>query len=142
MTPIQTIYTHLANKGLFGDWTGPDNSTQPAPQVQMRLLKEDVAQSNERILLIKQVSNGGGTRYATDPVFVFAVMGKVNEPEVFAETYANLVYEALLDFDHANCIISMEPLGAVNGAYLMASGRPVYDTEWRVNVDNGRVQLG
>lgn len=140
MTPIQTLYAHLQSKGLSNDWTGPDNSTQPAPTVQMRLLKEDEAASDERILLIKQVSNGGGTRYATDPVFVFAVMGKTNEPEVFAETYANLLYDALLDFDHADCIIHIEPLGAVNGAYLMASGRPVYDTEWRVSVDNGRVQ--
>lgn len=136
-TPIQTIYTYLNDAGLFGNWTGPDATTQTAPTVQMRLLEETDADNDERILLIKSVSAGGGNRFVSDPVFVFAVLGKVGEPAVYAETYAELIYEALLGFEHDGCIIAIDPMGGVNGAYKTESGRPTYDTEWMVQVDSG-----
>lgn len=136
-TPIQTLYTYLNDAGLFGTWTGPDASAQPGPTVQTRMLEESRVPDNERILLIKTVSPGAGTRYVSTPTFVFAVLSKVGEPAVFAETYAELLYKALLDFDHADCIVSIEPLGRVGGAYPMGSGRRVFDMEFVVNVDSG-----
>jgi hypothetical protein len=139
MTPIQTIYTYLQTAGLLGTWTGPGGSTQPAPIVQMRLLEEEKAPASERILLIKSVSPGGGNRFVSDPVFVFAIMGKVGEPPVFAEAYAELLYQALLEFDHADCIVNIDPLGRIGGAYKMDSGRVVYDMEWSVSVDSGKI---
>ena len=136
-TPIQTLYLYLQSAGLFNDWIGPGGNTQPAPTVQMRLLEEEKVPSNERLLLIKSVSAGSGDRYTSDPVFVFAIMGKVGEKAVFPETYANLIYKALLDFGHADCVIGIDPLGGVNGAYKMESGRPAYDMEFTVSVDSG-----
>jgi len=136
-TPIQTLYTYLQTEGLLGTWTGPDGSTQPAPTIQMRLLEEEKVPNNERLLLIKTASAGSGTRFTSDPVFVFAIMGKVGEPPVFAETYAELLYKALLEFDHADCVIGIDPLGRIGGAYKMDSGRCVYDMEWNVQVDSG-----
>lgn len=136
-TPIITLYNYLNDAGLLGAWTGPGGSTQPAPTVQTRLLEEEEVPSNERLLLIKSVSAGSGTRFTSDPVFVFAIMGKVGEPPVFAETYAELLYAALLEFDHADCVISIDPIGRINGAYKMASGRPAYDMEFTVVVDSG-----
>ena len=142
MTPIQTLYTYLNDAGLFGDWMGPGGNTQPAPTIQMRLLEEEKVASNKRLLLIKSVSAGSGDRYTSDPVFVFAIMGKVNEPPVFPETYASLIYKALLDFDHADCVIGIDPLGGVNGAYNMESGRASYDMEFTVSVDSGKLGAG
>ena len=142
ITPIQTLYLHLQTQGLFDDWTGPDSSTQPAPTIQMRELLENEVPSDERILLIRNVSAGGGDRYVSTPNIAFVVMGKTNETPVFAETYAGLIYEALLDFDEADCIISIEPMGRIGGPYTMDSGRRVYEIEFIVNVDSGRIQQG
>ena len=140
-TPIQTLYLWLQSEGLFNAWTGPDGAVQPAPVIQTRLLDEKGAGNDERIFLIKPVGSSG-TRYVADSVFLFAVMGMVGETPVFAETYANLIYESLLDFDHADCIISIDPISPVNGAYLMKSGRASYDMEFTVKVDSGHFGAG
>lgn len=140
-TPIQTLYLYLQSEGLFSAWIGPDNSNQPAPEVQMRLFEEKDVESNKRILLIKSVGNSGD-RYVSEPTFLFAIMGKVGESAVFPETYANLIYSALLDFTNEGCVISIDPISPVNGAYLMESGRATYDCEWAVKVDSGHVGAG
>jgi len=148
MTPIQVIYNYLdslhfeyeAGKywyGINATWTGPDGSTQPSPILQMRLLEEEKAQPNQRMLLIKTVSAGSGTRFTSDPVFVFAVMGKAGEPPIFAETYAELLYAALLRFDESGCVISTKPVGRIGGPYKQASGRCIYDMEFIISVDSG-----
>jgi hypothetical protein len=137
MTPIQTLYTYLQTAGLLDTWTGPGGNTQPKPTVQMRLLEEERVPSDERILLIKSVSAGGGNRFVSDPVFVFAVIGKVGEPAVYAETYAELLYSALLEFGTNDCVVGIDPIGCVNGAYKMDSGRVAYDMEFSVTVDSG-----
>jgi len=141
-TPIQTLYLWLQSEGLFGDWTAPDGSIQPAPTVQMRLFDEKDIPTNERILLIRNSSSGGGTRYVSTPLFSFAIMGKAGESAVFAETYAELIYSALLDFENADCIISIDPMGRIGGAYKSESGRAVYDMEFSVNVDSGHFGAG
>jgi len=141
ITPIQTLQLYLEGEGLFGDWQAPDETTQPAPELQTRILKEADIDNNKRILLIKSISNTG-TRYVSEPVFLFSIMGKVGESEIYAETYANLIYAALLDFDHADCVISIDPLSPVNGAYLMESGRPVFDCEFTTKVDSGHFGAG
>lgn len=142
-TPIQTLYLYLQSAGLFNDWIAHDGSTQPSPFVQTRLFDEQAAgiTASTRILLIKSVGNSG-TRYVSEPTFLFAVMGKAGESPAYAETYANLLYEALLDFEHADCIISIDPVSPVNGAHPMESGRSAYDMEFNVMVDSGHVGAG
>lgn len=136
MTPIQELYTYLQNAGLFDPWTGPDNVEQPKPFIQMRMLEEEDVPSSERLLLIKPVGNSGD-RYVSKPTFLFAVMGSVGEVAVYAETYANLLYEALLDFGVSGCVIGIDPISPVNGAYKSESNRPIYDMEFIVTVDSG-----
>jgi len=137
MTTIQTLYDFLSENGMFDDWTGPDGTTQSAPEVQRGYYDEEAVESNKRIFLIRQVSSGGGTRFASSPTFVFACAGKVNESPVFAETYLNLIYDILLEFTYRDCVSAIDPLGAVNGPMKQASGRFVYDSEWMVKSDNG-----
>lgn len=138
-TPIQALYLYLENTGVLSSWTGPDGEIQDTPVVQTRLLKESDAKKSQRIFLIKNSSGGSGNRFVSMPVFTFAVMGKPGEDSVFAETYANLIYDILLDFDFADCVIGIDPIGGVNGPYLTESSRPVYDMEFMVKVDSGRV---
>jgi hypothetical protein len=142
MTPIITLYDYLDGQGFFADWESSTGSTQPKPVVQMRLLEEEAVDANKRILLIKTVSSGSGDRYTSDPVFVFAVMGKVGESAIYAEDYAELIYKSLLNFTNAGCVISIDPLGRINGAYKMDSGRTVYDMEFTVKVDSGHIGAG
>ena len=142
-TPIQTIYDYLDQAGLFGVWTGPDDTEQPPVQVQMRRLKEDSVDNEDRFLLIKQVSQGGGDRYSTTPVFVFAVFGKVNNSDAaYVETYAQLLYNAMLEFSCDGAILGVDPIGSPNGAYQMESGREVYDMEFVVKVEPGFILRG
>ncbi len=138
-TPIQELYLYLQGAGLLGSWTGPDASTQPAPVVQMRLLEEKEVKKKERLLLIKAVSSGGGDRFASSPVYTFAIMGVVGEDAVFPETYADLLYKSLLEFDSSDNIIGINPLGRIGGAYKTESGRPVYDMEFTVT-SSGTIQ--
>jgi hypothetical protein len=105
--------------------------------VQLRALEEEAVPNDKRVLLIKTVSPGGGNRFVSSPVFVFAIMGKVGESPAYAEAYAELLYKALLAFDHADCIISIDPLGRIGGAYRMDSGRYTYDMEFSADVDSG-----
>lgn len=148
MTPIQTLYTYLSTLnfeyepskfwgGITSTWLAPNGLTQPKPFLQMRLLEEEKVPASERLLLIKNVSAGSGTRFASDPVFVFAIMGKVGEPPAFAETYAELLYAALLEFNTADCIVGIKPMGRIGGPYKTDSSRCVYDMEFMVTVESG-----
>ena len=150
-TPIQTLYTYLLTaevkdelgnvlfSGIGSNWIGPGGNTQPSPTVQMRVLEEEKVPANERLLLIKSVSAGGGTRFVSDPVFVFAIMGKVGESAAYPEAYAELLYAALLKFDHADCIVGIDPMGRIGGAYKSASNRNIYDMEFSVSVSSGLI---
>lgn len=135
-TPLQTIYNYLQSSGALDDWTAHDATTQPAPEVQAMYLEEQAAANNKRILLLKS-SASGGNRFISNPVITFAVFGKVGEPPIYANTYAEMLYKKLLEFDHADCVIHIDPLGGVNGAYKMESGRYVFDMEFRAGVDSG-----
>ena len=137
-TPLQTLYLYLQSSGALDDWLAPDGSTQPAPEVQTFYLEEQAIEDNERILLMKTVSTGGN-RYISNPVITFVVLGKVGEPPIYANTYAELLYKKLLEFDHEDCIIHIEPMGRVNGAYKMESGRYAFDMEFRSGVDSGLI---
>ena len=141
MTPIQTLYTYLNDAGLFNDWVDSQGATQPPPVVQMRWLDEEAANvsSSDRVLLIKTAATGGGNRYVSEPVFLFAILGTVGESSIYAEDYAELLYSALLNFTHADCIISIDPVGRINGPYKMASGRFVHDMEFSSKVDSGLI---
>lgn len=146
-TPIQVIYDYLEENGLFDAWEDSEGEAQSAVEVQTRDLNENCIDKDKMFILIKQ--NGGSSDiYTGEPVFTFAVFTKVDQPSVYAEDYANLVYAALLNMDtyvnevgqggYDSCVISVDPVTPVNGAFKSESGRNVYDTEWVLRVDSGR----
>lgn len=142
---VQQLTQWLVDSSFNADWTAPDGSTHPAPEIQSRWLDERVGtESNEasRIVLIRNASGGTGDRFVTYPVVTFAAMGMTNDYPVYVETLAQNLYNELLKFDCGHGIVSIEPLGRIGGPYRMESGRFVYDMEFRVTVESGYILRG
>lgn len=141
-TPIQTMQLWIREQGLLDEWESSNGATQEPFIPQLRLFNETVLDSDSRCLLIKISGSGGGNRYVSKPTILFSILGKVGENAVYAEEFANKVYAALLDFEFADSVISIDPLGGVNGALLTESNRPVYDMEFTTKIDSGHLAAG
>jgi hypothetical protein len=137
-TPTQTLFLYLQSEGLFNDWEDSQGNAHPAPFVQTRFFDEKAKGigSNTRIFFFKSLG-GSANRYISDPAFSFSMVGFANDNDAILEDYANLVYASLSNFTTADCIIGIDPISPVSGAYPMASGRHHYDMEFTVTVDSG-----
>lgn len=155
MTPIQTILEYLQTaevkddsgnvvfSGVNSTWQDSQGNTHPAPFVQTRRFDETAKgiSSSGRIFFFKSLG-GSADRYSSDPVFSFSILGFADDNDAILEDYANLVYSALSDFEHADCIVGIDPISPVAGSYPMASGRNRYDFEYKVVVDSGHFGAG
>ena len=137
MTPIVEIYDYLSNGGFLGSWDGPAG-TEPPVKVQMRELREDSIESDERCLFIKKMGSSGD-RFSNDGPYTFAVLGKVGEEAVYPEAFAQVIFDAMVEFEQGEYILDIYALTGVNGCYRMESGRPAYDMEFNIKEDTGAV---
>lgn len=142
-TEVEQLATCLVAQGVVASWIDSQGNTQPAPKLQTRWLDETLAQGNERLLFIRNVSAGTGDRFTSTPAVSISCMGKTaGDAAVFVEEYAKIIYDKLLEFTNGDGIVAIEPLGRIGGPYKMESGRFVYDMEFSVIMETGYILRG
>ncbi|AZU97932.1 hypothetical protein [Vibrio phage LP.1] len=140
MNITKQIATWLLSQGVFDQWTDEDGVLQPAFKLQRDELDETRIADSDRFIYIGQVGSSGDRYTASVPVAI-SFIGKVaaNDRAAIKE-YCERIFNLMLDYPlNDECIVSIEPLGYVNGPMKMESGRNVYDFEVQVNYQTGKV---
>jgi hypothetical protein len=133
--PEEIIFNFLDSKGLFNQWADRFSNTQNSPIVQLRWFDENKLNDSDMCLLIRNVSPGGGSRFAQVTQYIMAVFGAVGQSNVIARDYMNLIMLAMQKFTHSEQIIAIDPIGGTGGPYKTEKGRFTYDINYTVKID-------
>lgn len=140
MNITKQLTTWLNSQGVFDQWTDEGGKLQPAFKVQRDELDETRIAESDRLIYIGQMGTSGDRYTAVVPV-TLSFVGKVSSNDRAAiKEYAERIFNLMLDYPlNDECIVSIEPLGYVNGPFKMESSRNVYDFEVQVNYQTGKV---